>query len=174
MPFISFTTNKTLTLSQEKKLKEQLGEIITLLPNKTEENLMLHFEDKQIMYFRGKDTDCMKIECQLFHHLDLESKEYIMNYLQKYPGIILVISHDIPFLNKVTNKTLHLDKQKHNMELFLGSYETFQKRLEEEKKTNERIAIKQEKEEEKLKKIIAKYIRGNEKKAKLPKTVKKN
>lgn len=103
------------------------------------------------------------------NHLDLESKEYIMNYLQKYPGIILVISHDIPFLNRVTNKTLHLDKQKHNMELFLGSYETFQKRLEEEKKTNERIAIKQEKEEEKLMKIIAKYIRGNEKKAKIAK-----
>ncbi|HIR75038.1 TPA: ABC-F family ATP-binding cassette domain-containing protein, partial [Candidatus Ventrenecus avicola] len=39
----------------------------------------------------------------------------------------------------------------------------------EEKKTNERIAIKQEKEEEKLKKIIAKYIRGNEKKAKIAK-----
>lgn len=103
------------------------------------------------------------------NHLDLESKEYIMNYLQKYPGIILVISHDIPFLNKVTNKTLHLDKQKHNMELFLGSYETFQKRIAEEKKTNERIAAKQEKEEEKLKKIIAKYIRGNEKKAKIAK-----
>ncbi len=83
MPFISFTTNKTLTLSQEKKLKEQLGEIITLLPNKTEENLMLHFEDKQIMYFRGKDTDCMKIECQLFHHLDLESKQKFVKALMK-------------------------------------------------------------------------------------------
>ena len=103
------------------------------------------------------------------NHLDLESKEYIMNYLQKYPGIILVISHDIPFLNKVTNKTLYLDKQKHTMELFLGTYESFQKRIEEEKKTNERIAVKQEKEEEKLKKIIAKYIRGNEKKAKIAK-----
>lgn len=83
MPFISFTTNKTLTLSQEKKLKEQLGELITLLPNKTEENLMLHFEDRQIMYFRGKDTDCMKIECQLFHEADLESKQKFVKAVMK-------------------------------------------------------------------------------------------
>lgn len=83
MPFISFITNKTLTLSQEKALKEKVGKIITILPNKTEENLMLHFEDRRIMYFGGKDDDCMKINCQLFHHLELKDKEKFVKELMK-------------------------------------------------------------------------------------------
>ena len=103
------------------------------------------------------------------NHLDIETKEYVMNFLKNYSGTILIISHDIPFLNKVTNKTLYLDKQTHQMELFTGSYEKFLKRKNEEVKAKERILVKQEKEEEKLKKIIAKYIRGNEKKANIAK-----
>lgn len=103
------------------------------------------------------------------NHLDIETKDYVMNFLKNYSGTVLVISHDVPFLNKVTNKTLYLDKQTHQMELFTGSYEKFLKRKEEEKKTKERTLLKQEKEEEKLKLIIAKYIRGNEKKANIAK-----
>ena len=103
------------------------------------------------------------------NHLDNESKEFVMNFLKKYHGLILIISHDLPFLNKVTNKTLFLDKMTHKMELFSGSYEVFQKRKQEKRLANERLLVKQEKEEEKLKKIIAKYIRGNEKKARIAK-----
>ena len=103
------------------------------------------------------------------NHLDVESKSYVMNYLKNYRGTILVISHDISFLNEVTNKTLYLDKLTHKMELFTGSYEKFKRRKEEEKTSKERLLEKQEREEEKLKKIIAKYIRGNEKKANIAK-----
>lgn len=103
------------------------------------------------------------------NHLDVESKNYVMNYLKNYRGTILVISHDISFLNEVTDKTLYLDKLTHKMELFTGSYEKFKRRKEEEKTSKIRLLEKQEKEEEKLKKIIAKYIRGNEKKANIAK-----
>ncbi len=103
------------------------------------------------------------------NHLDVESKSYVMNYLKNYRGTILVISHDIAFLNEVTNKTLYLDKLTHKMELFNGSFEKFKRRKEEEKTSKVRLLEKQEREEEKLKKIIAKYIRGNEKKANIAK-----
>mgnify|MGYP005796603805 FL=1 len=103
------------------------------------------------------------------NHLDVESKSYVMNYLKNYRGTILVISHDIAFLNEVTNKTLYLDKLTHKMELFNGSFEKFKRRKEEEKISKVRLLEKQEREEEKLKKIIAKYIRGNEKKANIAK-----
>ena len=70
MPFITFTTTKTLTLNQEKALKSSAGKLISILPNKKEENLMIHIEDNQVMYFKGKEIDCMKIECQLFHEIE--------------------------------------------------------------------------------------------------------
>ena len=50
MPYITFTTTKTLTLNQEKALKESAGQLISILPNKKEENLMIHIEDNQVMY----------------------------------------------------------------------------------------------------------------------------
>ncbi len=103
------------------------------------------------------------------NHLDIDTKEYIINYLRNYNGTILVISHDIDFLNQVTTQTLYVDKATHKMELYPGNYEKYMKIRNERLKTLERIHDKQEKEEEKLKKIIAKYIGGNEKKAKIAK-----
>lgn len=103
------------------------------------------------------------------NHLDIDTKEYIINYLRNYNGTILVISHDIDFLDQVTTQTLYVDKATHKMELYPGNYEKYMKIRNERLKTLERIHDKQEKEEEKLKKIIAKYIGGNEKKAKIAK-----
>lgn len=103
------------------------------------------------------------------NHLDIDSKDYIINYLKHYNGTVLVISHDIEFLDEVTNATLYVDKTTHKMELFPGNYEKYMKIRTERLKTQERIVEKQEREEEKLKKIIAKYIGGNEKKARIAK-----
>ena len=103
------------------------------------------------------------------NHLDLDTKDYIINYLKNYHGIILVISHDVEFLNAVTKKTLYVDKMKHNIEIYNGNYEKYMKIKSERDLAKQRLYEKQEKEEEKLKGIIAKYIRGNEKKANIAK-----
>ena len=103
------------------------------------------------------------------NHLDVDTKEYIINYLKNYNGTILVISHDIEFLDQVTSQTLYVDKETHKMEIFPGNYEKYTKIRNERLKTQERIYEKQVKEEEKLKRIIAKYIGGNEKKARIAK-----
>ena len=103
------------------------------------------------------------------NHLDIDTKDYIINYLRGYNGMILVISHDIDFLDQVTTQTLYVDKVNHTMELFPGNYEKYMKIRNERQKTLERIADKQATEEEKLKRIIAKYIGGNEKKARIAK-----
>ena len=103
------------------------------------------------------------------NHLDLDTKDYIINYLKNYHGIILVISHDIEFLNEVTKKTLYVDKIKHNVEMYNVNYEKFIKIKNERDLAKKRLYERQQKEEEKLKGIIAKYIRGNEKKANIAK-----
>ncbi len=103
------------------------------------------------------------------NHLDLDTKDYIIDYLKNYHGIILVISHDIEFLNEVTKKTLYVDKIKHNVEMYNGNYEKYIKIKNERDLAKKRLYERQQKEEEKLKDIIAKYIRGNEKKANIAK-----
>ena len=103
------------------------------------------------------------------NHLDVDTKDYIINYLKNYNGIVLVISHDVDFLNEVTSSILYVDKTTHKMEIFPGNYEKYMKIRTERLKTQERILEKQLAEEEKLKDIIAKYIGGNEKKANIAK-----
>lgn len=103
------------------------------------------------------------------NHLDLDTKDYIIDYLKNYHGIILVISHDIEFLNEVTKKTLYVDKIKHNVEMYNGNYEKYIKIKNERDLAKKRLHDRQIKEEEKLKNIISKYIRGNEKKANIAK-----
>lgn len=103
------------------------------------------------------------------NHLDHETKEYVTNYLKNYNGSIYIISHDIEFLDAITTKTLYLDKQTHQMELFNGNYQKFQKIKAEREARLEKEAELQEKERQKLQGIIDKYIHGNEKKAKIAK-----
>lgn len=103
------------------------------------------------------------------NHLDLDTKDYIINYLKRYKGLVLVISHDVEFLNEVTTRTLYVDKIKHKVELFNGNYKKYLTIKDERDKATLRLHEKQVKEEEKLKKIISKYIRNNEKKANIAK-----
>lgn len=99
MPFVSFTTTKTLTLHQEVSLKEITGQLISILPNKKEENLMIHIEDNQVMYFRGKEEECMKIEVQLFHHIDVSYKKEFVKKLMKEVESITGISVNQQYLS---------------------------------------------------------------------------
>lgn len=103
------------------------------------------------------------------NHLDLDTKDYIIEYLKNYKGLILVISHDPSFLDEITNKTLYIDKNKKTGTLYNGSYSKYEKIKKERELATSRLHDKQQKEEEKLKEIIARYIRGNEKKANIAK-----
>jgi ATP-binding cassette subfamily F protein 3 len=43
------------------------------------------------------------------NHLDLAACEWLEGYLADYPGLILVVSHDRYFLDRVTSRTIELD-----------------------------------------------------------------
>ena len=103
------------------------------------------------------------------NHLDKDTKDFIINYLKNYAGGVFIISHDIDFLNKIVDKILYLDKVHHNMELFDGNYDQFQRILKEREIRLEKEAILQDKERKRLQGIIDKYLHGNEKKAKIAK-----
>lgn len=91
------------------------------------------------------------------NHLDQDSKEYIINYLKHYKGTVLIISHDIDFLNQVTTKTLFMDKRTKNMTLYDGNYEYFLKtQSAHEQALLNQLEI-QNKEEKRLREIVLKY-----------------
>lgn len=95
------------------------------------------------------------------NHLDEASKEYVVNFLKHYKGTVLIISHDIEFLDKVTSKTLFLDKRTKTFELYDGNYSKFKKlQLEKEDHLLKQAQI-QEKEEKKLREIVNKYANAS-------------
>ncbi len=57
MPFINTKVNVEISDEKEKELKERLGKAIEIIPGKSEQWLMLGFEDNVRLYFRG-DNNC--------------------------------------------------------------------------------------------------------------------
>lgn len=67
MPFISTKTNMEITKEREAIIKQKLGKAIELVPGKSEAWLMLSFEDKCSMYFKGQgDKPMAFVEVKLF------------------------------------------------------------------------------------------------------------
>lgn len=65
------------------------------------------------------------------NHLDITTKDYITRYLNRYKGMVLIISHDKDFLNKVVNKILFIDKTTHQTSVFDGDYNSYQNKSNE-------------------------------------------
>lgn len=56
MPFIISRTNIPVSKEQQTQLKLQLGKAIELVPGKSEQYLLLGFEDRCCLYLRGDDS----------------------------------------------------------------------------------------------------------------------
>ena len=78
------------------------------------------------------------------NHLDLDAMLWLERWLSSYQGTVLVISHDMEFLDAVTTVILHVDQKK--LTRYKGGYQSFlmqraerirQTRLAWEKQTSE-------------------------------------
>jgi len=100
------------------------------------------------------------------NHLDVGTRKFITNYLRNYKGMVLIISHDIEFLNDIVNKTLYVDKAEKSLTVYNGNYKDFMKKRVAEKEAKEKLIEKQEKEIEKLRSTVLLYSNssGNRKK----------
>jgi ATP-binding cassette subfamily F protein 3 len=89
------------------------------------------------------------------NHLDLKAVEWLEDYLGDYPGGVLIVSHDRYFLNRVTKKTIHLDKGK--LHSYSGNYDFFVAQLEAERERQEQLYITQQKKIEKDQRFIERF-----------------
>lgn len=101
------------------------------------------------------------------NHLDIDTRDYIIQYLKDYHGMVLVISHDINFLNQIVTKIMHLDKISHKISVYQGDYDTYLKKKEKEKEARERLIEKQEKETQKLRDIVLLYSNSSGKRKRM-------
>lgn len=89
------------------------------------------------------------------NHLDVETKTFVMNFLRHYHGTVLVISHDVEFLNAITNKTLFVNKVTHKMKVYRGNYSEFRRQYAEEKAAEDACITEQEREIKRLSEFVA-------------------
>ncbi len=77
------------------------------------------------------------------NHLDIETLGWLESFLLSYRKCVLIISHDRYFLDRVTNKTLHIEH--HKAKLYNGNYS----RSAEQREFDRRVAEKHYREQQK-------------------------
>ena len=90
------------------------------------------------------------------NHLDIETLAWLEQYLQGYPGAILIVSHDRYFLDKVVNQVFELSRQK--MTRFTGNYSSYLDQKAENYERDLKLFEKQQDEIAKLEDFVQKNL----------------
>jgi ATP-binding cassette subfamily F protein 3 len=65
------------------------------------------------------------------NYLDLEGTMWLENFIARYPGTVLIISHDRDLLNKAADSILHLEARK--LVFYRGDYDSFARQRAEKR-----------------------------------------
>ncbi len=87
------------------------------------------------------------------NYLDFEHIEWLKRYLNNYENAFILISHDVPFINAVTNIIYHVEDG--SLTRYVGNYDEFERLYELKKRQHEQAYEKQQKEVERLEDFIA-------------------
>lgn len=87
------------------------------------------------------------------NYLDVEHIDWLVNYLQNYENAFILVSHDVPFLNKTVNIIYHVEAPK--LTRYPGTYDNFLKVYEENKRQLEAAYKRQQAEIDRMEDFIA-------------------
>ncbi|GAJ41429.1 ABC-F family ATP-binding cassette domain-containing protein [Saccharococcus caldoxylosilyticus] len=90
------------------------------------------------------------------NHLDLETLTWLEQYLQTYPGAILIVSHDRYFLDKVVTQVYELSRA--TLKRYSGNYSRYLEQRAEEYERERKLYEKQQEEIAKLQDFIQRNI----------------
>ena len=89
--------------------------------------------------------------------LDADATLWLMDFLETYPGALLIISHDLDLIDRSINKVLRLNEFTHKLEEYRGTYSNYltavgdaQALLERTKKLQDREVIRLKQTSERL------------------------
>lgn len=95
MPFINSKVTVPLTESEKETLKAELGQAISLIPGKSENWLMVGFEDNYPLYFKGKnDSKLAFVEVKIFGGASDEAYDKLTARLCRIYEEVLAIPQD--------------------------------------------------------------------------------
>ena len=89
------------------------------------------------------------------NHLDINSINWLGNYLKEYPGIVVLVSHDHHFINKISDYIVDIDYE--TLKIYQGNYELFLKTKFQEVIRKEKEIERQEKKKEELQKFVDRF-----------------
>ncbi len=89
------------------------------------------------------------------NHLDLDALVWLESWLERYPGTMLVISHDREFLDAVTSVTLHIERGR--LTRYGGNYRRFEEMRVEQMSLQEASYARQQEKIAHLQKFIDRF-----------------
>lgn len=89
------------------------------------------------------------------NHLDMTAIEWLEGYLESYPKMLVVVSHDRMFLDRVCNVTYEIEYG--SLKRYSGNYSFYEKQKKDEYKRNLSNFERQQKEIERLQKIADRF-----------------
>ncbi len=89
------------------------------------------------------------------NHLDADTIEWLEEYLRRYTGALLLVTHDRYFLDRVTDRIFEVDRA--TVQNFSGNYAYY---LEKKAEQDELLAVEGHKREQLIKKELAWLRRG--------------
>ena len=101
------------------------------------------------------------------NHLDNNTRDYIIDYLKNYQGTVLIISHDVDFLNAVVSSIMHIDKATHKINMYDGNYANFLKILSSLNAARDNQIAKEEHEIERLREFVLLYSNSSGKRKRI-------
>ena len=111
-----------------------------------------------------EDTDILLLD-EPTNHLDLRATEWLEEYLDRYKGTVLAISHDRWFLDRVVRRVIEIHDGK--AEFYAGNYSFYveekERRYEEKLKQYEKEQAKLEQLQEAVDKLHLWAFMGNDK-----------
>ncbi len=97
------------------------------------------------------------------NYLDIESVQWLEDFLKNYKGALLIISHDRYFLDVVTNRTFEMENKRLNE--YNGNYSKYVERKEEAREQLLKDYELQQKDIERQQAIIARFRQYNREKS---------
>ena len=89
------------------------------------------------------------------NHLDLDAVFWLGDWLTRYPGALVVVSHDRDFLDHVCTHIAHIEQQK--LHLYTGHYSDFESMRAEKMAQDQAMANKIEREQKRLQGFIDRF-----------------
>jgi len=89
------------------------------------------------------------------NHLDFEAMVWLENYLMRYQGTIIIISHDRDILNKTVDHILHLENLK--LVKYTGNYDQFERRRAERMLNQQALHDKQQAQKAKMMEFVNRF-----------------